>query len=1154
MDDGPSVESCPSPSSLEAFAVDGIDPGGSIASHVHRCDACAQYVIVSRENARFLASMPSVRLAPSPREPKPVSSSIAPGYTIVREIARGGQGIVYEGVQIDTKRRVAIKMLHYAALGADDGRQRLRLEREAEIAAMLRHPGIATIYESSEINDDGRMLVMEYVDGVRLDDWLAQIGEPKSLTRETLRDRLLVLQRVCEAVEHAHRQGVIHRDLKPGNVLVRTPKEHVDRAGTGEHEIGPTPCLLDFGIARPHSREQDDPLYTMTGAFVGTLAYTSPEQVSGDPERVDTRSDVYALGVLLYEVIVGHRPYETDGPLHAALEQITSRDPVRVKGMDGELWTIIAKAMNKDVHRRYQSAGALGEDIRRYLAGEAIDARRDSTLYVLRKALWKRKELTIFAAAAVVGVTVFGIIMAWQAGMLRIERNQKTRALREQNITLGRTLTVTGDTLGAARYLRNEIRVSPDENSFYSIDPLTRRAAWGLLEAATYDPRLCEIDTNAELSDTNLPGNTPAILHLQNDVVTLTRANGIVQSWRVSDGSSTEPAQLTPVFLPSDDEHVRLSGSTRFAATWSRSSLRTIDMQTGENVANISLDKVGLIDGSFTADGARFGATMSNGEIWIFPVSLETHYVLPAAQENGSRLTAPVFTSDGAFTLVATDRSCIESLYVFAQLDQIARGEMAMQLSRFQSQSEFDFSSIHVSQRSPVAVAVHPDLLFMFRADNVLNPTSQQQSRLLRSDGEWAGEAAFSADGSRMFVARKDRRVSVWDTNGLLVTGSEPTEGPPAQYVTGQLHGECVLLAPDEHGARLAALDHTGMLTVFDVDASWKRTVNPWDQISNVNPGSVSAVVWKKKCILIGAKDSPRVRVFDPAGNASRRSVQAHVGGVEHIVTGVAVNPLDTSQCVSVGRDGVCVLWDDADTMLEADRTIECLGPANDVVWSPDGTWLAVACDADSQVAVFRDLDSHQVNRAEISIPGVGEARRVAVHPDGSLIVAIFAAEPRSEQATTLAMIDPQSGKTRTMSHEIDRPSAIRFSANGDRLFVGSENARMYICNPMTGSVQREGPILHSGILDLAPDPNGAVVYAALRTSGFYVLDAESGQELARVAGPDDAEWRTTCIDVSNDVIVTGHANSRLSLSDIGRLMQSTKLNINLTFGQHETR
>lgn len=304
-----------------------------------------------------------------------------PGYKIQRPLGRGGMGIVYKAIQVSTGRQVALKVLLEGPFAAPQARK--RFEREISLSAQLRHPNIIPIYDSGEI--EGRMYyAMEYVRGLPLGEYIQR--ENPNLNR-----RLQLFLKVGAALRHAHQRGVIHRDLKPSNVLVNADGE---------------PHLLDFGLAKQGTFS--DMTTSLTAQIIGTPAYMSPEQAAGDPSGVDVRTDVYSLGVVLFELVAGEMPYETKVSIGRLLDHIAKSEPdtthLSKANIDAELTAILLKALAKSKDERYQSVDAFVSDVSRYMADEPISVRPASGVYLLRKVLWKHR---VAIAAVMIAAVMF---------------------------------------------------------------------------------------------------------------------------------------------------------------------------------------------------------------------------------------------------------------------------------------------------------------------------------------------------------------------------------------------------------------------------------------------------------------------------------------------------------------------------------------------------------------------------------------------------------------------------------------------------------------------------------------------------------------------------------------------------------------------------
>jgi len=361
--------------------------------------------LLARHDSATLAP-PTTSIDPAPpasSDPPPSDRDAAPGppskigsYQILSILGEGGMGVVYLAQQESPRRRIALKVIR---AGYMSPRLLRRFEHESQILGRLQHPGIAQVFEAGTAQVGGvgsglqPFFAMEYIDGAPLTTYAARHGL-------NLRQRLTLFAAVCQAVEHAHQKGVIHRDLKPVNILV-------DKAGQ--------PKILDFGVARATDADMGAAtLNTDFGQLVGTVPYMSPEQISGDPANIDTRCDVYTLGVILYELLAGRLPHAVhDKTIAEAARVIAEHAPPSLGSLDralrGDPQTIVGKALEKDKARRYQSAADLAADLDRYLRDEPIAARPATTGYQLRM-FAKRNNALVGGVAAALVILLGGVI------------------------------------------------------------------------------------------------------------------------------------------------------------------------------------------------------------------------------------------------------------------------------------------------------------------------------------------------------------------------------------------------------------------------------------------------------------------------------------------------------------------------------------------------------------------------------------------------------------------------------------------------------------------------------------------------------------------------------------------------------------------------
>ncbi|MFO0874111.1 MAG: protein kinase [Phycisphaerales bacterium] len=733
------------------------------------------------------------RLAPSPRGAR-LPAEIG-GYRILRRIGAGGMGTVYEAEQRDPRRIVALKTLQRWAASTSLIR---RFRHETQVLGALQHPGIAQIFEA-RVHDPGDggpavpFFVMELVRGKPVTAFIRDAQLPVA-------ERLRLFVRICAAVAYAHQHGVIHRDLKPDNILV-------DEQGN--------PKILDFGIAkstRPDTHDKHDQLvttlHTDVGQLVGTLPYMSPEQVGGDTALVDSRSDVYALGVVLYEMLTDRLPYEVrDRTLPEAVRVIREESHTRLSAVDrvfrGDLETILAKALEKDADRRYQSVPQLSQDVQRFLDHEPISARPPSTFYQLSKFARRNKAL--------VGGVV-GVIAALTLGVIGTTKFALDAAAREREQRWSSYLArIDAAAAALARHdvpsARRHLDEAPPEHRGWEWGHLERNLQQWAIEidcgaalvggasflhgddrvvAALADDRVCCWDVASGRTLLSLPvdggiwrmadapaGSLVAIATKRGDVVVIDMDSGLeADRWSVVDDSRpalegatdktsglSSPEAINDLAISPDGAMVVLGTSTAVIA-WSRRDRHEHRIAWQQDVTQQPRSPNGFHNVTISADGSVVAAAerlMQNRvRIWTWELS--------------SGIARPPHRSNDAGPAVALRPGGRE-----LAVGSTVRDVMILDTSAVSGPRAL---TGHTSAVRGVAYSPDGRRLASQARDSTIRVRSADDGRTLQvmyaPDGEARSAApphiddsrlSFSADGSRLVshVPGEAARILVWD-------------------------------------------------------------------------------------------------------------------------------------------------------------------------------------------------------------------------------------------------------------------------------------------------------------------------------------------------------------------------------------------------------
>jgi len=966
-----------------------------------------------------------------------------PGYEILGELGRGGMGVVYKARQVGLGRLVALKMI---LSGAHAGREDLeRFRTEAEAIARLQHPNIVQVHEVGQ-HDGKPFFSLEFCTGGSLDRQLD--GTPlKPL------DAAQLVQTLAQAMQAAHEKNVIHRDLKPANVLLA--------------EDG-TPKITDFGLAK----KLDAAGQTASGAIMGTPSYMAPEQAGGKSKEIGPAVDVYALGAILYELLTGRPPFKAVTALDTIL-QVVSDDPVPPRqlqsGTPRDLETICLKCLHKQPGKRYATAAALAEDLKRFQEGRPVQARPVGR--VERGWRWCRRNPVVAGLTATVALVLLlgasvGIGLAvWALA----EKDRAETSLYVNRITLAQVEWEHGSTQLAWGHLE----ACPQNLRGWEHDYLATRFNKNTFHAPTrenYHLKSVAFSTDGKRI---VSGGVHADGQLN---------SGYVKVWDLATGAETltlkgHTGTVYSVSFSPDGKRI-VSGGGKINEP---GELKVWDANSGTETLTLKGHTNWVNSVSFSPDGKRIVSASIDGAVKVWDADKGTEM----RSLKGGGGTSVAFSADGKRIVGSGGGMAVE-------VWDAERGTETLSLKG------------HTLPVNCVAISPDGKRIVSGSQDNtvkVWDADKGTEMLSLKGHTDWVNSVAFSPDGKRIVSVSGDKTGKVWDAD----KGTE--------IFTLKGHFEPILsVAFSSDGKRIVSGSRDGAVKIWD---AFKGT----DPLSIKNPiGGFASVAFSPdgKHIVSGSADH-KVKVWDADKGTEILTLNGHTGPVHS----VAFSP-DSKRIVSGAgegkKPGEVMVWD-TDKGTETFSLKGHTDGVTSVAFSPDGKRI-VSGSYDTTVKVWdaekgtETLTLKRHNNGVLSVAFSADGKRIVSGmycgfstyghygkisgPDGSVKVW------DADKGTEILSLNRHTGPV----------SCVAFSADGRRIVSASYDNTVKVCDAYKGteilSLQR-----HTGWIDsVAISPDGKRIVSGSDDNTVKIWDADKGIETLSLSGHTD---RVTSVAFSAD-------------------------------------